>query len=62
MTASRPNVTMLLANLKCVANPIFCWPKTGLPSQKFLEPPLPIGAKRDPQNQKIRGSKFWKTG
>jgi len=32
---------MLLANLKCVAYPIFCWPKTGLPSQKFLEPPLP---------------------
>ena len=24
--------------LKCVAYPIFCWPKTGLPSQKFLEP------------------------
>ena len=36
---------MLLANLKCVAYPIFCWPKTGLPSQKFLEPPLVVGEK-----------------
>ena len=33
---------MLLANLKCVAYPIFCWPKTGLSSQKFLEPPLHV--------------------
>ena len=23
-----------------LAYPIFCWPKTGLPSQKFLEPLL----------------------
>ena len=27
-----------------------------------LIPGAPIGAKGDPQNKKIRGSKFWKTG
>ena len=40
---------MLLANLKCVAYPIFCWPITGLPSQKFLEPPLLTAQKKSPK-------------
>ena len=26
---------MLLANLKCVAYPILCWPKTGLPKSEI---------------------------